>query len=124
MDSSQTGAALGLAPLILKAVAMLALVLALLVATAWLVKKLSAAKASSSGARLKVQAACHLGPKERLMVVDADGVRLLLGVTPSGITTLHTYGETGPIESEEAQKPPAFFDALLQKALNKKEDHA
>lgn len=37
-----------------------------------------------------------IGSKERLLCVEVDGVRLLLGITPHSISTLHVFDANSP----------------------------
>ena len=111
-------------PLMLKSILMLAVVLAILLGVAFLLRRISGVQALSGEGVVKVQGSCHVGPKERLMLVDAQGVRLLLGVTTQSITTLHTFG---PVEETENSEPssPSFFDTLFRREIKKKgEDDA
>ena len=70
----------------------LILVVALIIALAWLVKKLPGAglKAVSG---LRVVASLAVGPRERVVVVDCAGQQLLIGVTQHGVNLLHTLPE-------------------------------
>lgn len=65
---------------------------------------------------LKVLAALPLGPRERLLLVDAGGAQLLIGVTTQQITALHHFSE--PVVLAEA--PGAGDFALrLREALGR-----
>jgi flagellar protein FliO/FliZ len=46
-----------------------------------------------------------LGARERVLLLDADGKRLLLGVGAGGVRTLHVYDGEAPVG--EAPPPPA-----------------
>lgn len=37
-----------------------------------------------------------IGSKERLLCVEVEGVRLLLGITPQSISTLHVFDANSP----------------------------
>ncbi|MGL5947518.1 MAG: flagellar biosynthetic protein FliO [Aeromonas sp.] len=65
------------------------LIIGLIVALAWLMKKTKLANALG-GAHIKVLATVPLGAKERLLLVDVGGEQVLLGVTAQQITALHT----------------------------------
>ncbi len=51
----------------------------------------------SGGTRgLKVSASQSLGPRERVVVVNVEDARLVLGVTASQVTLLHTLPPAPP----------------------------
>lgn len=64
----------------------LVFVLLLIVALAWLVRRLPLARPGS--APMQAETGLRLGARERLVIVRVDGRRLLLGVTPAGIRLL------------------------------------
>ena len=70
----------------------LCLVTLLIVGCAWLIKRMGAMPASGASA-IKVLAVMPLGSRERLTLVEVGGKQLLLGVTATQITTLHTFDE-------------------------------
>jgi len=70
----------------------LGLVVLAILAIAWALRRLQGG-AIAGNAHLRIVAALALGPRERLLVVDAAGTQLLLGVTASGITRLHEFPE-------------------------------
>jgi flagellar protein FliO/FliZ len=96
-------------------------VLALIIGLAWLLRRIP-----GSGFRpadgLRVVASLHLGSKERAVVVEVGGQQLLLGVTPNGITCLHTLAE--PLPAPEPARMPNLkslpdFAQLLSQRLRK-----
>jgi len=108
--------------LVLKSGGMLLLVLAVLMGCVFLLKRLSGTRQLAGQGAVTVRGTYHLGPKERIMLVDVEGVRLLLGVTPAGIQTLHTFGEVEIPEVEEAS--PSFFEALFRRRFEKGGDRS
>jgi flagellar protein FliO/FliZ len=79
----------------------LLLVLALIGAAAWLLRRAGLAQpASASGLRVVAQMA--LGPRERLVIIEVADRRWLLGVSAAGITRLGTM----PPGSEAGVPPP------------------
>ena len=104
-------------------VAMLALVLMIFLALAWLYKKFSVSHARSH-APAQVLGSASLGGKERLVVVQVEDARLVLGVTSASVNVLHVLGES--IAGAKAQ-PGAHdtneqtFGSILSQSLNKKE---
>jgi flagellar protein FliO/FliZ len=80
----------------------LLLVLALIGAAAWLLRRAGLAQpASASGLRVVTQIA--LGPRERLVIIEVADRRWLLGVSAAGIARLGTL----PPGSEGSVPPPA-----------------
>jgi flagellar protein FliO/FliZ len=76
-------------------VASLVIVLGLIVAAAWAVKRFQLLGNRNSGS-LRVVSSLALGPKERLLLVDAGDRRLLLGVSAAGIVTLDVDPHPAP----------------------------
>lgn len=84
----------------------LAIVLLLIIACAWLARRCGfAPRGRANGAQIAVKASYSLGQRERLVVVEIDGQRLLLGVTPGAITRL---GRLARPEEEPAAAAPDF----------------
>lgn len=102
--------------LVLKSGAMLLVVLGVLLGCLYLLRRMSGVRHLAGQGAVTVRGSYHLGSKERIMLVDVEGVRLLLGVTPSGIQTLHTFGEVG--ETPDApERAPSFFETLFRRQL-------
>ncbi len=96
----------------------LGLVLALIVGAAWLLRRSPLGAFGRANGPLKVVATLPLGPKERLILVESEGSRLLLGVAPSGIFTLNEPSAAGaqetPAKRPARPRPPADLRELLQ----------
>jgi len=92
------------------ALAALMLVIGLILALAWLLRRLPGT-GLHPGAGLRVIAGVSLGSKERAVVVDIDGKQLLLGVTPGSISLLYTLDR--PLPETPPARLPEF--ALLLK---------
>lgn len=65
----------------------LAVVIALLLATLWLIRRLGAPR--GGGAAIKVLGAAAVGPRERVVLVELGEQVLVLGVAPGSVTRLH-----------------------------------
>lgn len=93
----------------------LALMLAVvtIVLLAWLLRRLQRGTAAPGVGRLRVVGTLALGPRERLVVVDAAGTQILLGVAPGGISRLHEFPET----VFESESPGSDFASRLRQAL-------
>ena len=67
----------------------LALVVGFIFAAAWVVRRMPLGLGRANGP-LKVLAALPLGPRERLVLVEARGEELLIAVSPAGVFTVGT----------------------------------
>jgi len=105
-------------------------ILAMIPATLWLLKRTPLGGASSGGVMRSV-ASLPLSASQRIVAVEVgDGEEkrwLLLGVTPSSITTLHTMAPQPLAESSLAATSvhPAFAQILgrFQGRRNPGDDH-
>lgn len=118
MNAAPVAAAAAL-PSIGGAVFDLVLVLALIWALAWLLKRVRGQGGPARGP-LRVKASLALSMKERIVLVDAAGEHLLLGVSAAGVTCLHKYAAP-PVETPQ---PEFQFPALLRRTSNKENPRA
>lgn len=72
----------------LQAALALALIVALLAGTAWFARKVSGGKGFGQGG-LKVVGGVALGPRERIVLLEVGDERLVIGIVPGQIRTLH-----------------------------------
>jgi flagellar protein FliO/FliZ len=79
----------------------LALVVGFIFAAAWIVRRMPLGLGRSSGP-LKILAALPLGPRERLVLVEARGEELLIAVSPAGV-----FNVGAPRARLGAAAPPA-----------------
>lgn len=96
----------------------LLVVVALIVATAWLFRRLSGGSFSRNGA-LKVLAGIHVGQRERIVLVQAGEVQLLLGVAPGEVRTLHVFDKPVLVDTEEGKGAERFAERLMSAMNNK-----
>lgn len=94
---------------LLRVVIGLLLVLAAILAAAWLARRAGLGR-SGSGPLLRQVASQTLGPRQRVVIVEVGQTWLVLGVTPNQITTLHTL----PADPTPPPEPAAFVQALGQ----------
>ncbi len=88
----------------------LGIVLAAIAGMAWLLKRMSPGQAGSVS-DLRVVAAVAVGPKERVVLVDVAGTRLVLGVAPGQVTKLMEMPRPDASEALPVTVPP-FVDKL------------
>ena len=88
----------------------LLLVLGLIFLLAWLLRRMPRMNLAAQGP-LRIRHSLSLGVKERLLLVEANGETLLLGITAQHITCLHRF-DTPPPESEPGKTP---FAEILQR---------
>jgi flagellar protein FliO/FliZ len=111
---AQAQAAADSGPSLLPMLFALVLVLALIPASMWLLKRLGAGS-NAPGAGMKVISQLTLGPRERLVVVEAGDRWLLLGVTASSVNRVGTLAK-GELP---AGMPPAQGFAQFLSAARK-----
>jgi flagellar protein FliO/FliZ len=80
-------------------------VLALLFATLWLLKKISLPR-GGSGNMIRVVSAAAVGPRERVVLVDVGGKRLVLGVAPGQVSLLDTQVSPTAAPTDTAAREP------------------
>ena len=87
----------------------LVFVLGLMGAAVWILRRAGIAPRTNTG-HLKIVSQLALGPRERVLIVEAGDRWLLLGVGAGGISRLGTMARA---ETPAAEAPPANFAALL-----------
>ena len=93
----------------------LALVVGLIFVAAWAMRRV-APGASGSHSAIRIVAAMPVGPRERLVLVDAGGRQLLIGVTAQQISALHSFEEP-PLPPSASPGPGGDFAARLREML-------
>ena len=94
----------------------LLLVLAAIVAVAWLLKRMNLAQ-QGTGNFLKVIGSVAIGQRERVVLVEVGDTWLLVGVGPSQIRTLHTMAKDLQSDFSPASTPDNKFARLLSSML-------
>jgi flagellar protein FliO/FliZ len=86
----------------------LALVVGFIFAAAFVAKRMPLGFGSRSHGPLKVLAALPLGPKERLLLVEARGEELLIAVSPAGVFNVGAQAQPGTPAAPPTAPTPKF----------------
>lgn len=97
----------------------LLLVIGLIFACAWLVKRVSGIQHSSSK-QLKIVSSLSLGTKERAVLIQVGDEQILLGVAPGRVSALKTLENNIQVTAPE----PIDFAAQLKKLTGNNGDKA
>jgi flagellar biosynthetic protein FliO len=95
-----------------RALLTVAIVLALLGAAAWLLRRHAPARRTRLA--VTVETAVSLGDRRSLVIVGVEGRRLLLGLTPGSVSLVTELG-TSPFDGAQGDREPverSFPDAL------------
>lgn len=97
----------------------LAVIILLILLAGWLAKRFGFSAKSGLSKEVKLRSSVSLGTRERIVVVEVEDVRLVLGVTASQITHLHTL-PPAPVETAATPTPPAAeFQNLMKNLLSR-----
>lgn len=88
---------------VLQMIAGLALVVVLIFALAWAVRRFGHVNVNARGA-LRVVGALSMGARERVVLIEAGDKQILLGVAPGRVQTLHVLDE--PIRPQPGTSSP------------------
>jgi flagellar protein FliO/FliZ len=83
----------------------LALVIGFIFAAAFVAKRMPFTLGGRGTGPLKVLAALPLGPKERLVLVQARGEELLIAVSPAGVFNVGAAPAAAPARTTTAEAP-------------------
>lgn len=92
-------------------------IIGLIFAISWFVKRF-AQGTFSANAHIKVLSAMPLGTRERIVLIEAGGQQLLLGITSTSINTLHVF-ET-PVVVENRPENTSDFSRTLMAILQQR----
>ena len=95
----------------------LVLIIALIFGLSFFVKRFGAGGFTGNN-QLKILSSMPLGTRERIVLIDAAGQQLLLGITPTNINTLHVFSE--PVVMGNDNVTPADFGKTLMSLLQSK----
>ncbi|RXJ72922.1 flagellar biosynthetic protein FliO [Veronia nyctiphanis] len=95
----------------------LLLVIGLILALSWIVKRLKMPGLPNGQSGMRVISQLAVGQKERVLVVEVNKEQVMIGVTSQQITLLKTLNE--PMD---VPPPPASFSKHLNQILKKNEN--
>lgn len=88
-------------------------VVALIFALGWALRRMQHLNARGGHQVIRIVAVQHLGPRDRLVLVQVGGEQLLLGLSAGRITPLHTLSE--PVHLPDAEPAtPEFAQRLME----------
>ena len=100
---------------VLKSASMLCLVLAVLIGVLFWVKRLLNTQGSGHHrGYIKMLATYHLAPKERIVLLDVLGEKVLVGITPQHISCLTKIEDDGTLTITEETAQEGLFQNLLK----------
>ncbi len=94
----------------------LLVVLAIIGAIAWLLKRFALHPTTASSA-IKIIASAGIGQRERIVLVEIENTRLVLGVAPGSVNKLHCFDKLStksPTDILPNSNPNKFQDQLKQ----------
>ncbi|QXI30105.1 flagellar biosynthetic protein FliO [Pseudomonas vanderleydeniana] len=95
----------------------LLLVLGVIFALAWMVRRVQQAGPAGKGQVIDIIGSRALGPRDRLVLVQVGKEQILLGLTPGTITPLHVLKE--PVETPNGEPATPEFAQRLMELLGK-----
>lgn len=104
---------------LLQVILSLAVVLALLIGSIYLLKRLSAPRGSAAGL-LRVIAGTAVGTRERVVMVEIGDTWLVLGVAPGSVTALHQLPRQVLTTASEPNAVGKDFSGWLKQVMDRR----
>jgi len=92
----------------------LALVVVLIYATRWVLSR-TGINAQNGRQIIRVITSINLGTRDRLALIELDGQRILIGISQSGIQSLHNYISQNQIDSKDDETPTIVRSGAVSK---------
>lgn len=99
--AASTAATMGVGMSLFKTLAGLIFVLACIAGLAWLVRRLQ--NGTVRAGQITLLGGMNVGPRERVMLIEAAGKQILIGVASGQVQALHVYEEAANRQSEFCQ---------------------
>lgn len=87
-------------------------IVVLIFAAGWLTRRLQS-RQLIGGRRLRCVETMSISSRERVLLIEADGKRLLVGVGAGGVRALHVYDGIAPVQDVHAPAAVPPFAELL-----------
>ena len=100
-------------------VASLALVIGLLLAALWMMRRVNGV-GQAVGGQMRMVSSLGLGQRERAVLVSVGDQQILLGVAPGRVAALHVFDEP-PVAQDTPSAPPLKFSEVWQNVMGKKD---
>jgi len=91
----------------------LLLVVGLIFALAWLLRRMQGA-APRGGQVIEIIGSRTIGPRDRLLLVQVGDEQILLGISPGRITPLHVMNTPVNLPAKTEQATPEFAQRLME----------
>lgn len=96
----------------------LGVVIAALVGSLWLLKRLSSPQGAAAGT-LRIIAGTSVGPRERVLLLEVEDTWLVVGVAPGQVNALHQMPK-GTLAAAPPAQPGKDFGARLKQVLERR----
>lgn len=117
--SAQTGApSADLGGNLVQLVLGLGFVIALLFASLWLLKRISAPRGEAAGL-IRVVAGAAVGPRERVVILEVGGTWMVLGVAPGQVSALAEIPRIN-LAAQADTPPPGNLPGWLQRIVDRR----
>lgn len=117
-EAARSGSGMPVEPLgagsVFQMIGGLILVLAIIFALAWIVRRFGRLN-FQSGNSLRVMAALSMGSRERIVLIQAGDTQILVGVAPGRVQTLHVMDR--PIAEQPRSADATGFGTKLRQAM-------
>ena len=98
---------------LLRVLLSLAAIVAMIFGAGWLSRRTQLRRIGGTR-RLRCVESLSLGTRERVLLLEADGKRLLVGVGHGGMRVLHVYEGMVPVEPAAETPVPGFAELLVR----------
>ena len=98
-------------PYLMKLTGGLILVVVVIFALAWLVKKFNLAQ-QSHGGLIRIVAGVSIGTRDRIVLLQVGEEQILVGLTPGRIEKLHTLAEPLALPGESSAASASFAEKI------------
>ncbi len=92
-------------------------IIAMIVVAGWLTRRMQR-RPGAGGRRIRCVESFAVGTRDRLLLLDVDGKRMLIGMGAGGMRALHVYEGAAPADDDRppfaSPAKPAFADMLAR----------